>query len=66
MMVQYSDPETRLRPTDGPLVRYAVLELGLKIVGRRRWKPREIQCPNCLAVVSREEWNSHRCGEKML
>ena len=27
-----------LKPTDGPLVRYGVEELGLPIVGRRRWK----------------------------
>jgi hypothetical protein len=55
-----------LAPTDGPLVRYAVVEQGLTITGRRRWQPQVLTCPGCHVGLSREEYRQHRCGEKLL
>lgn len=34
----HARPDNGLRPTDGPLVRYAVEQMRLPIVGRRQWK----------------------------
>ena len=33
-----TSPDNGLKSTDGPLVRYAVEELGLQVINRRRWK----------------------------
>lgn len=47
-----------IKMTDGPLIRFAVFELGLKIIGRSRWA---IKCPGCHYLVAKEDWNRHRC-----
>ena len=51
----------RLRESDGPLVQYAVRELGLAIIGRSRWATR---CPGCGEVVDKAKWESHRCPRR--
>ena len=48
----------RLFRTDGRLVRFAVNELHLEIIGRKRWGT---QCPGCKRVVKMTEWRRHRC-----
>lgn len=47
---------------DPPIVKFAVLELGLLIVGRRRWGT---ACPACDRVLERREWRQHRCDRKV-
>ena len=60
-IVTVEDRQARLRTGDVPIVKYAVLELGLLIVGRRRWGA---ACPACQRVLRREEWRQHRCDRK--
>jgi hypothetical protein len=50
----------RLRESDGPLVKFAITQMGLLILGRKRWGTK---CP-CGDVVAKEEWNRHRCRKK--
>lgn len=49
----------RLRETDPPLVKYAVLEQHLKIVARRRWG---VVCGGCKKAIARMNWRDHRCN----
>ncbi len=46
---------------NGPLVRYALWRLGLKIVGRRRYAH---PCGGCGALVKPGEWSRHRCQSR--
>ena len=54
-------PEARLRTGDVPMVKFAVLDLGLLIVGRRRWGT---ACPACNRVLRRNQWRQHRCDRQ--
>ncbi len=47
----------RLRESD-VLVKFAVQELNLLIVGRSRWGT---PCPGCKRTIKRHEWAGHRC-----
>ncbi len=48
----------RVRVSD-VLVKFAVQELNLLIVGRSRWGA---PCPVCRQVTAREDWKNHKCS----
>lgn len=52
----------QVKMTDSTLVKWAVFELKLKILGRKKWA---FRCA-CHELVAKEDWARHRCkGESV-